>query len=160
MKKAKDKNTVKKFYPFAFYRADAFADYLTEMRRQGFMFESMNTFNVLKFRLVKPREDLRYVILNYYFPNTGNAAKIRDWDIEFMKQRFPQFDREFHSQFRSSSKDVFKYKIYFSSVITDEDIDALKSFRKKRLVKINVFKISMYLLNVILFTVLFILALM
>lgn len=159
MKKSKEINTVKKFFPFAFYRPDKLADYLTEMRRQGFMFESMNTFNVLKFRQVKPRNDLRYVVLNYYFPNSGRADKIRDWDILFMKQRFPQFDREFHNWFESSPRDAFKFVIYCTSVITDEDVEALKQFRKKRLIKINVFKISLYLYLTALFATLLTLAL-
>lgn len=158
MKKKKDKNAVKKFFPFAFYRIDALADYLTEMRRKGFMFESMNSFNVLKFRPVKPRDDLRYVVLNYYFPNSGRADKIRDWDILFMKQRFPQFDREFHNQFESSPRDVFKFVVYCTSVISDEDIEALKQFRKKRLRKINAFKISLYLYLAVLFITLLVLA--
>lgn len=158
MKKKKDINTVKKFFPFAFYRPDKLADYLTEMRRQGFMFESMNMFNVLKFRQVKPRIDLRYVVLNYYFPNSGRADKIRDWDILFMKQRFPQFDKEFHKQFISSPRDAFKFVVYYSSVISDEDIEALKQFRKKRLIKINIFKISIYLYLAALFITLIILA--
>lgn len=155
----KNENYIKKFFPFAFYRPDKLAEYLTEMRRQGFMFEDMSTFNVLKFKPVNPRDDLRYVVLNYYFPNTGNAWKIRDWDILFMKQRFPQFDREFHNCFKSSSRDVYKFVIYCTSVISDEDIEALKQFRKKRLKKINAFKISVHLFNIILFAVLFALAL-
>ncbi len=155
----KNKNYIKKFFPFAFYRPDKLAEYLTEMRRQGFMFEDMSTFNVLKFKPVKPRDDLRYVVLNYYFPNTGNAWKIRDWDILFMKQRFPQFDREFHKRFESSSRDVFHFVIYCTSVISDEDIEALKQFRKKRLKKINAFKISSYLFLTVLFIILFVLAL-
>lgn len=159
MKKKKDKNAVKKFFPFAFYRIDALADYLTEMRRKGFMFESMDSFNVLKFRPVKPRDDLKYVVLNYYFPNTGNAWKIRDWDILFMKQRFPQFNREFHEQYVSSPRDVFKFVVYCTSVISDEDIEALNQFRKKRLRKINAFKISIHLFNIIFFAVLIALAL-
>lgn len=159
MKKKKDINTVKKFFPFAFYRPDKLAEYLTDMRRKGFMFEGMNMFNVLKFRPVKPRDDLRYVVLNYYFPNTGNAWKIRDWDIGFMKQRFPQFDREFHKQYVSSPRDVFKFAVYCTSVISDEDTEALKKFRKKRLRKINAFKISSYLYLAVLFISLLILAL-
>lgn len=155
----KKKTEIRKFFPFAFYRPDKLADYLTEMRRQGFMFESMSMFNVLKFKPVKPRNDLRYVVLNYYFPNTGSAWKIRDWDILFMKQRFPQFDREFHKQFESSPRDAFKFIIYCSSMISDEDIEALKQFRKKRLIKINIFKISIYLYLAALFIILFILAL-
>lgn len=155
----KNKNQIKKFFPFAFYRPDKLAEYLTEMRRQGFMFEDMSMFNVLKFKPVKPRDDLRYVVLNYYFPNTGRADKIRDWDILFMKQRFPQFDREFHKRFVSSPRDVYKFAIYCTSVISDEDIEALKQFRKKRLKKINAFKISSYLFLTVLFIILFVLAL-
>lgn len=160
MKKPKDKTSFKKFFPFASFRIDALADYLTEMRRQGFMFESMSSFNVLKFRPVKPRNDLKYVVLNHYFSHSGRRGKIRDWDIEFMKQRFPQFHREFNNQFELSSPgDAVKFTVYCSSVISDEDIEALKMFRKKRLRKINVFKTVLYLYIVVLFTVLCVLAL-
>lgn len=157
--KKKDKTSVKKFSPFAFYRIDALAEYLTEMRRQGFMFESMSMFNVLSFRPVKPRDDLKYVVLNHYFPNSGCVEKIRDWDIEFMKRRFPQFDREFHKQFESPPRDAYKFTVYCSSVISDEDFEELKSFRKKRLIKINIFKVSIYLYLAVLLITLFILAL-
>lgn len=160
MKNTKDKTSFKKFFPFASFRIDALADYLTEMRRQGFMFESMSSFNVLKFRPVKPRSDLRCVVLNHYFSYSGRREKIRDWDIEFMKQRFPQFHREFNNQSELSSPgDAIKFTVYCSSVISDEDIEALKMFRKKRLKKINVFKTVLYSYTVVFFTVLWALAL-
>lgn len=157
MKNTKDKTSFKKFFPFASFRIDALADYLTGMRRQGFMFESMSSFNVLKFRPVKPRSDLRYVVLNHYFSHSGRA---RDWDIGFMKRRFPQFHREFNNQSELSSPgDAVKFTVYCSSVISDEDIEALKMFRKKRLRKINAFKTVLYLYIVVFFTVLWALAL-
>lgn len=144
--KTKKKPLVKKFFPFPLFRIDALADYLTEMRKQGLMIESTPHYGILKFRPVKPRDDLRYVILTHFFGSP--YQKTRDWDIEFMRKRFPQFDKEFHNEpaWYTWYTRPYYFDLYYSSSISDEDFEALKQFRRKRLKKINIKRILLYFL--------------
>ena len=148
------KVTVKKFFPFPLFRIDALADYLTEMRKQGLMIESTPCFGILKFRPVKPRDDLRYVILTHFFGSP--YQKTRNWDIGFMRKHFSQFDKEFHNEptWYTWYTKPYYFDLYYSSSISDEDFEALKKFRSKRLRKINIERIVLYFLVTIPFIVL------
>lgn len=132
MKKPKDDKILKVFYPFAFFRLDSLAEYLTKMRREGYMIEDINSYNILTFKKVKPRDDLRYIVLGEYF---GYRQKF--WDVGFMQKRINQFDRIMHKQFTSMANRVYFFHIYMSSELTDEDFDALKDYRRKRIKKVN-----------------------
>ena len=130
-------------FPFALYRIDAFANYLTEMRQKGLMLEKVGVFGVLHFKRVKPRNDLQYVILTSRFPMLW--FRIKNWDTDFMKKQVCQFDKSFHKVLTVSSFTEYRYHIYFADVIHSESIEKLQKHRKKRLVRVNIYRTVCYI---------------
>lgn len=146
------KQSVKKFFPLALYRVDALADYLTEMRKIGLMFEKMNMFGVLYFKPVNPRDDLEYVILTSKRPLPW--FKIKNWDVNFIKNQVHQFERNFHKILTVSSLNEFEYHIYEINVKHLKGIYELKLQRKKRLLAINIFRTCFYFFMFLIFVML------
>lgn len=134
-----------KFYPFALYRLNAFEDYLTKMYYTGYQLKKLYLGFILVFEPVIPKAHRKCIVLTRYFYINMRREKWNDAD--FIKKSNPKFNKGNGFLF-----DVYswlpsvKYEIILTGLPKDEDINALREYRKKRILRINLIKLAEFIL--------------
>ncbi len=141
------KETIIKFFPFAWFRIESLTDYINEMYRNGYRIIKIKFGCILYFQQEKMRDDLRYVILTRYF---NHKARHRKWDdADFIEKRNASYHRGDGFQFKNIIVTAeTAYEVYLTNAITDDDLTALREYRKKHLIKGNAEKIFFSLIDV------------
>ena len=142
----KKEKTATKIFPFALYRIDALEEYFTQMYQSGLLISKILFGFILIFKPIKrSKDDLRCVVLTRHYYRKARRTK---WDDgAFLEKRNPKFHKgdgfqtEVYAYFASA-----KYYINMTGVLATEDFEALKQYRKKRIVKINILKVLEFLL--------------
>lgn len=134
-------------YPFALYRLNAFEDYLTKMYYTGYQLKKLYLGFILVFEPVTPKSRRKCIVITRYFHRNMKREK---WnDAEFLKSINPKFNKGNGFLF-----DVYswlpsvKYEIRLTGVPKDEDIIALREHRKKRILRVNLIKLTEFILAV------------
>lgn len=129
-----------KIFPFALYRIDELEDYLTEMYQSGLLISKILFGFILVFKPIKKaKDDLRCIVLTEH--SNSRARRIKWDDGAFLKKRNSSFHKG--DGFQTQAYAFFaetKYSVHLTRVMTSEDYEALKQYRKKRIVKINILK--------------------
>ena len=136
-------NTVVKFFPFALLRMEALTAFLIEMYRKGYKVTGISCGCILYFKRVNVRNGMMYAVLSEY--NYRNLRR-KKWDDEaFLVKNAQDFHKGDGKQFEVSSYSAAEnYKIYLTAELCEDDIEALKNYRKISFSRINFTRILFY----------------
>lgn len=138
-----NKDTVVKFFPFALLRLEALTAFFNEMYRKGYKVTKISCGCILYFKRVSVKSGMRYAVLSEY--NYRNLRR-KKWDDEaFLVKNAQAFHKGDGKQFEVSSYSASEnYKIYLTAELREDDIDALKNYRKISFSRINFTRILFY----------------
>ena len=101
---------------------------------------------IFVFKKQEIREDLKYVILTEHYRYNLEYKK-RKWDdVAFLERRNPQFHEGNGEQCDYLAVDVW-YHVYLTRFLTDEDLSALREYRKRYMIRGQI-HIIIFLLSV------------
>ncbi len=141
------KETIIKFFPFAWFRIESLTDYINEMYRNGYRIIKIKSGCILYFQQGKVRDDLRYVILTRHF---NRKARRKKWDdTDFIEKRNASYHHGDGFQFKNIIVTAeTAYEVYLTNAVTDDDLTALREYRKKHLIKGNAEKVFFILIDI------------
>lgn len=129
---------------FSLLRLDRITDYLNEMRKKGYKLIKIKHWCVFVFQYSKIKDDFKYTILTEHYCFSSYFKQ--KWnDIEFLEKRNSRFHKGNGEQCDYLAADVWCH-IYLTRLITDEDISALNEYRKKHILKCQMYWIGFLLL--------------
>lgn len=139
----KNHNTVVKFFPFALLRLESLTAFLNEMYRKGYKVTGIGCGCILCFKRVSVKSGMKYAVLSEY--NYRNLRR-KKWDDEaFLVKNAQSFHKGNGKQFEVSSYSAAEnYKIYLTAELREDDIEALKNYRKISFSRINFTRILFY----------------
>lgn len=123
--------TVYKIFLFSLLRIDRITDYLNEMLEKGYRLKAIRLGFVFIFEQSNVKDGYRYTILTKHWTRGSGYFKEKWNDEIFLEKRNPRFFRN-----NGEQCDYLYYflntwsSIYLTRVITDEDIVALREYRK------------------------------
>ncbi len=132
---------VKKFFPFALFRLQHLENLLTQMYNHGWAIVDIKLGCILVFRAVSPVVGIQYVVLTKLF----HQRWAKEWDVSYLKQILPTFQEGNGKQFCLSWMAEFEYHIYRINNIGQAELNNLRQYRKKRILRINLLKIFIFL---------------